>query len=137
MAEAPGSNRGENAFYVKLKKAGPHLFRPLVIGGAQPLGLESAAKVARKPAKQRVTSAADDGSYIAASQQEQSPIEFKVTGNGTVLGNLKLEAETICKGPTKPQDVKIEIAASVRTRRSRRTAPSSAWPKPLVPKNGR
>jgi hypothetical protein len=116
IAEAPGSNAGENAFYVKLKKAGRHVFRPLILGGAQPQGLESAAKVIRKPSKKRVTSAAEDGSYIAASnkEQEESPIEFKVTSNGTVLRNLDLEAETTCKGPTKPQNVTIEIAAHVK-----------------------
>jgi hypothetical protein len=116
IAEAPGSNSGENAFYVKLKKAGRHVFRPLVLGGAQPQGLESASKVVRKPTKQRVTSAAEDGSYIASTNkvQEESPIEFKVTGNGTVLRNLNLEAETTCKGPTKPQNVTVEIAAHVK-----------------------
>jgi hypothetical protein len=116
IAEAPGSNRGENAFYVKLKKAGRHVFRPLVLGGAQPQGLESVAKVVRKPAKQRVTSAADDGSYIAASnkEQEESPIEFTVGSDGTALRNLSLEAETTCKGPTKPQNVTVEIAAHVK-----------------------
>jgi hypothetical protein len=116
IAEAPGSNSGVNAFYVKLKKAGRHVFRPLVLGGTQPQGLESVAKVVRKPSKRRVTSAAEDGSYIAASakEQEESPIEFKVTSNGTVLRNLSLEAETTCKGPTKPQNVTIEIGAHVR-----------------------
>jgi hypothetical protein len=119
IAEAPGSNAGENTFYVKLKKAGRHVFRPLILGGAQPQGLESAAKVVRKPSKGRVTSAAEDGSYIAASkkEQEESPIEFKVTGNGTVLRNLNLEAETTCKGPTKPQNVTIEIGAHLRNAR--------------------
>jgi hypothetical protein len=116
VAEAPGSNRFENTFFLKLKKPGRHLFRPLVLGGAQPLGLESAVKVVRKPSKQRVTSAADDGSYIAANkkEQEESPIGFSVKGNGTVLKNLKLEAETICKGPTKAQNVTIEIAAVLK-----------------------
>jgi hypothetical protein len=115
LAEAPGSNGGENTFYVKLKKAGRHVFRPLVIGGAQPQGLESEAKVVRKPSKVRVTSAADDGPYIAASkkEQEESPIEFSVQSNGTVLKNLKLEAETTCKGPTKAQNVSIEVAAAL------------------------
>ncbi len=80
IAEAPGSNGGENAFFVKLKKPGRHVFRPLVLGGAQPQGLESVAKVVRKPTKQRVTSAADDGSYLAASgkEREEWPIEFSV-----------------------------------------------------------
>lgn len=32
IAEAPGSNGGENAFYVKMKKAGRHVFRPLILG---------------------------------------------------------------------------------------------------------
>jgi hypothetical protein len=116
LAEAPGSNHFENTFYVKLKKPGRHLFRPLVLGGAQPLGLESAVKVVRKPSKQRVTSAADDGTYIAADkkEQEESPIGFSVKSNGTVLKNLKLEAETTCKGPTKAQNVTIEVAAVLR-----------------------
>lgn len=116
IAEAPGSNGGENAFFVKLKKAGRHVFRPLVLGGAQPQGLESEAKAVRKPSKQRVTSAADDGSYLAASgkEREEWPIEFSVKSNGTVLRNLSLEAETTCKGPTKAQDVKLEVPAHLR-----------------------
>jgi hypothetical protein len=115
LAEAPGSNGGENAFYAKFKKPGRHVFRPLVIGGAQPQGLESAAKVVRKPSKVRVTSASDDGPYIAASkkEQEESPIEFSVKSNGTVLKNLKLEAETTCKGLTKAGNVTIEIPAAL------------------------
>jgi hypothetical protein len=115
VAEAPGSNSGENTFYVKLKKPGRYDFRPLVLGGAQQLGLESVAKVVRKPSKVRVTSASDDGPYVAASkkEQEESPIEFSVKGNGTVLKNLKLEAETTCKGPTKAQNVTIEVAAAL------------------------
>jgi hypothetical protein len=116
IAEAPGSNGGVNAFYVKLKKAGRHVFRPLVLGGAQPQGLESVSKVVRKPTKQRVTSAADDGNYLAASgkEKEEWPIEFSVASNGTVLRNLNVEAETTCKGPTKAQDVKLEVPAHLR-----------------------
>ncbi len=116
LAEAPGSNGGENAFFVKIKKPGRHVFRPLVLGGAQPQGLESVAKVIRKPTKQRVTSAADDGNYLAASgkEREEWPIEFSVKSNGTVLRNLNLEAETTCKGPTKAQDVKLEVPAHLR-----------------------
>ncbi len=113
IAEAPGSNSGENAFFVKPKKAGRHVYRPLVLGGAQPQGLESVSKVVRKPTKQRVTSAADDGDYLAASgkEKEEWPIEFSVKSNGTVLQNLDVEAETTCKGPTKAQDVKLEVPA--------------------------
>ncbi|HVW48147.1 MAG TPA: hypothetical protein VHA76_13890, partial [Solirubrobacterales bacterium] len=116
VAEAPGSDKGENAFFLKIRQPGRHVFRPLVIGGAQPQGLESVAKVVRKPTRQRVTSAADDGSYLAASKKEREewPIEFSVRGNGTVLRGLKLEAETTCKGPTKPQDVKLEVPAYLR-----------------------
>jgi hypothetical protein len=116
IAEGPGSDSGENTFFVKLKKPGRHAFRPLVIGGAQQLGLESATKVVRKPSKVRVTSAADDGTYIAANkkEQEESPIGFSVQSNGTVLKNVKLEAETTCSGPTKPQDVTIEVAAVLK-----------------------
>jgi hypothetical protein len=116
LAEAPGSNGGENAFFVKIKKPGRHVFRPLVLGGAQPQGLESVAKVIRKPTKRRVTSAADDGKYLAASgkEREEWPIEFSVKSNGTVLRNLNLEAETTCKGPTKAQDVKLEVPAHLR-----------------------
>jgi hypothetical protein len=112
IAEAPG-NSGENSFYVKLKKPGLHMFRPLVLGGGQPLGLELAKKAVRKPSKVRVTSATDDGAYLAANMKEREewPIEFSVQSNGTVLKNLKLEAETICKGPTKAQNVTIEVAA--------------------------
>ncbi|HXF32869.1 MAG TPA: hypothetical protein VN522_15260 [Solirubrobacterales bacterium] len=115
IAEAPGSNSGENAFFFKVKEAGHHLFRVLVlgVGGKPDLGLEPVVKVIRKPTKQRVTSAADDGAYVAASskQREEWPITFGVGGGGTVLRNVQLEAETICKGPTKAQDVTIEIPA--------------------------
>jgi hypothetical protein len=116
IAEAPGSKGGENSFFVKPQKAGRHVFRPLILSGSQPLGIESAAKVVRKPTKQRVTSAADDGPYIAAGkkEQEESPIEFSVRNGGTVLRNLTAEAETTCKGATKAQDVKIEVGAHLR-----------------------
>ena len=118
IAEAPGSNGGENAFFVKVKKAGHHLFRPLVlgVGGKPDLGLEPAVKVIRPPTKARVTSAADDGAYVAANakQREESPITFDVNGDGTMLRNVQLEAETTCKGPTKAQDVTIEIPAHLR-----------------------
>jgi len=116
VAEAPGSNGGENAFFIKAKRAGRHTFRPLVLGGVVPQGLEAVAKVVRKPTKQRVTGAAEDGNYVAASKKEREewPIEFKVTSNGTVLRNLNVEAETTCKGPTKAQDVKLEVPARLR-----------------------
>jgi hypothetical protein len=115
IAEAPGSDRGENSFFIKVKKAGHHLFRALVLGsaGKPELGLEPVAKVIRKPTKARVTSAADDGAYVAANakQREEWPITFSVNGDGTMLRNLKLEAETVCKGATKDKDVTIEIPA--------------------------
>ncbi|MDX6653827.1 MAG: hypothetical protein QOH18_528 [Solirubrobacterales bacterium] len=115
IAEAPGSNRGENAFFFKVKKAGHHLFRTLVLGaGGKPdLGLEPVAKVIRPVTKARVTSAADDGAYVAANakEREESPITFNIKGDGTMLRNVQLEAETICKGATKAQDVTIEIPA--------------------------
>jgi hypothetical protein len=115
IAEAPGSNRGENSFFIKVKQAGHHLFRALVLGaGGKPqVGLEPVAKAIRAPTKARVTSAADDGAYVAANakQREESPIAFTIKGGGTVLRNLQLEAETTCKGPTKAQDVTIEIPA--------------------------
>ncbi|HKZ13235.1 MAG TPA: hypothetical protein VJL81_05255 [Solirubrobacterales bacterium] len=118
IAEAPGSNLGENAFFFKVKKAGHHLFRALVlgVGGKPDIGLEPVVKVIRPPTKLRVTSAADDGAYVAASskQREEWPITFTVKGGGTQLRNLQLEAETICKGPTKSQDVTIEIPAHLR-----------------------
>ncbi|HTT95054.1 MAG TPA: hypothetical protein VMF55_10300 [Solirubrobacterales bacterium] len=118
VAEAPGSNQGENAFFVKVKDAGHHLFRTLVLGaGGKPdLGMEPVVKVVRPAPKQRVTSAAEDGAYVAAAakQREESPLTFTIKGGGTVLRNLKLEVETICKGPTKPQDVTIEIPAYLR-----------------------
>jgi hypothetical protein len=71
------------------------------------------SKAVRAPTKARVTSATDDGAYVAASakEREESPITFSVKGGGTVLRNLQLEAETTCKGPTKAEDVTIEIPA--------------------------
>jgi hypothetical protein len=121
IAEAPGSNGGENAFFFKMKKAGHHLFRALVlgVGGKPDLGLEPVVKVIRPPTKARVTSAGDDGGYVAANlkQREESPITFSVTGGGTQIRNVQLEAETLCKGPTKAQDVTIEIPAHLRNAR--------------------
>jgi hypothetical protein len=118
IAEAPGSNRGENFFFFKMKKAGHHQFRARVLGvaGKPELGLEPVVKVVRPPTKMRVTSAADDGAYVAANakEREESPITFSVGGGGTVLRNVELEAETICKGATKYQDVVIEIPAHLK-----------------------
>jgi hypothetical protein len=118
VAEAPGSNAGENSFYVKPAKPGRHTYRPVVTSGslAAPLALEEVSKVVRKPTKARVTSASDDGAYVAsnAAEREEWPIEMTVAGGGTVLKNLKVEAETKCKGPTKEQDVKLEIPAVLK-----------------------
>jgi hypothetical protein len=116
VAEAPGSNSGENNFYLKATKPGRHLFRPVVTGGGAPLALEAIPKVVRKPARQRVTSAADDGAYVAANagEREEWPITFSVGGGGTTLKNLKVEAETKCKGPTQSQDVMIEVPAVMK-----------------------
>jgi hypothetical protein len=118
IAEAPGSNSGENAFYVKPKKAGRHLFRPVVTSGSMvaPLPLERIAKVVRKPTVQRVTSAADDGAYVAANakEREEWPVEMTVSGGGKTLSGLKVEAETTCKGATKAENVKIEVPAVMK-----------------------
>lgn len=118
IAEAPANNAGENNFYVKFKKPGRHLLRPVVTGGglAAPLGLEPTPRVVRKPGKQRVTGAADDGAYVAANMKEREewPITFSVGNNGGTLKNLKVEAETICAGPTKAQNVKIEVPALLK-----------------------
>ena len=116
IAEAPGNKAGENSFFFKPTKSGLHRFRPLVVVPGRPsLALEEETKAVRKVTKQRVTSGNDDGAYIAANgkEAEESPIEFTVGGNGTILRNLTLEAETTCKGPTKAQDVHIEVAARI------------------------
>jgi hypothetical protein len=121
IGEAAGSNSGENAFYVKFKKAGRHLVRPVVKSGSMvaPLFLEQIPKGVRKPTKQRVTSAADDGAYVAANgkEREEWPITFSVGKNGGTLTNLRAEAETTCKGPTREQDVKIEVSALLKSAR--------------------
>ncbi|HEX4308110.1 MAG TPA: hypothetical protein VHZ54_18885 [Solirubrobacterales bacterium] len=118
IAEAPGSNSGENAFYAKFKNPGRHIFRPVVTSGsmAGPLILERITKVVRKPTKARVTSAADDGAYVAANgkEREEWPITFSVSKNGGTLSSLSVEAETTCKGPTKAQDVKLEVPALLK-----------------------
>jgi hypothetical protein len=116
IAEAPGNNKGENFFFFKPKQAGHHLFRALVIGGGPGLGLEPETKAIRKPTKVRVTSAADDGAYLAANakEREESPITFGVKGDGSSLWNLSAEAEVTCKGPDKYQDVKIEVGAVLK-----------------------
>jgi hypothetical protein len=116
IAEAPGNKAGENTFFFKPKKSGLHRFRPLVVAPGHPaLPLEEETKAVRKVTKQRVTSADDDGAYIAANEKEaeESPIGFTVSGNGAILRNLTAEAETTCKGPTKAQDVHIEVAARI------------------------
>jgi hypothetical protein len=118
IAEAPGSNSGENAFYAKFEKTGRHIFRPVVTSGsmAGPLVLERITKVVRKPTKARVTSAADDGAYVAANgkEREEWPIAFSISKNGGALSNLSVEAETTCKGATKAQDVKLEVPALLK-----------------------
>jgi hypothetical protein len=116
IAEAPGNTAGENTFFFKPKKSGRFKFRPLVIWAGPQLGLESETKAVRKPTKTRVTSAADDGNYLAASMKEREewPITLSVRNGGTVLRNLSAEAETTCKGPTKAQDVKLEVGAFLR-----------------------
>ena len=116
IAEAPGKKSGENAFFFKPKKPGYHLFRPLVVTSGHPaLGLEPETKTVRAVTKQRVTSAADDGAYVAANKKEaeESPVDFTVASNGGVLRNLTTEAETTCKGPTKAKNVHIEVAARI------------------------
>jgi hypothetical protein len=116
IAEAPGNKAGENSFFIKPTKPGRHSFRPLVFAPGHPaLALEEETKAVRKVTKQRVTSGDDDGAYIAANakEAEESPIEFTVGNNGTILRNLTLEAETTCKGPTKAQDVHIEVPARI------------------------
>jgi hypothetical protein len=116
IAEAPGNAAGENTFFFKPKKAGRFKYRPLVIWAGPELGLESEAKAVRKPTKSRVTSAADDGNYLAANdkEREESPITLSVADGGTVLKNLSAEAETTCAGPTKAQNVTIEVGAFLR-----------------------
>jgi hypothetical protein len=116
IAEAPGNKAGENSFFIKPAKAGLHRYRPLVVVPGRPgLALEEETKAVRKVTKQRVTSGNDDGAYIAANakEAEESPIDFTVGGNGTILRNLTAEAETTCKGPTKAQDVHIEVGARI------------------------
>jgi hypothetical protein len=103
---------------VKLKKPGRHLFRPVVTSGsmAGPLPLEPVSKVVRNPSEARVTSADDDGAYVAANakEREEWPVEMSISGGGTTLKNLKVEAETTCKGPTKAQNVKLEVPAVLK-----------------------
>ncbi len=118
IAEAPGSESGENAFYAKFKKPGRHIFRPVVTSGsmAAPLVLERITKVVRKPTKARVTSTADDGAYVAANakEREEWPIAFSVSKSGGTLSNLSVEAETTCKGPTKETNVHLEVPALLK-----------------------
>lgn len=113
VAEAPGSNRGENYFFVKPTRAGHHLFRVYVPTSNPGLGLEPTVKVVRPLTKARVTGSGDDGPYVAANQKEseESPVLFSVLDGGRLLRNLTLEVETVCKGATKAQNVTIEIPA--------------------------
>jgi hypothetical protein len=113
LAEAPGSDKGENSFFIKIKEAGHHLFRAYVPSSSPALGLEPVAKAIRPVTKARVTGPADDGAYVAASEaaREESPVAFGVSNGGRLLRNMTAEIEVICKGQTKAKDVTIEIPA--------------------------
>jgi hypothetical protein len=113
-AEEPGTEAGENAFYLTLG-GGHQLLRPTLIGVGVVLPLEEKAKTVRKAKKPRTPVAT--GPWVSAlkSDQEEFALTFKVTKGGTVLQGLSASMEAVCKGPTKAQNVTIEASSTVKS----------------------
>ena len=114
LAEEPGSEAGENSFFIKLG-AGHRLLRPVVVGTGVVLPLEEKAKVVRRPnARPRVSVADGEWTYALKSEREEFPLTFRVTNEGTILRNLRASVEAICK-PASGQKVTIEATSSVKS----------------------
>jgi hypothetical protein len=113
IAEEPGTELGENAFFVKLG-GGHRLLRPVVVGTGVSLVLEEKAKTVRKAKKPRVPVATGSWVYALKPEREEFPLEFKVTKGGTVLRGLTASVEAICKGPNK-EKVTIEATSTVKS----------------------
>ncbi len=100
VATELGTSSGENSFYVTLG-AGRKVLRTVVVGtpGAE-LALEPFVKFVRKRTKGS-SAAIPTGEWIVAgkTEQEESPLTFKVTNGGTELRGLATETEASCSQP--------------------------------------
>jgi hypothetical protein len=115
MAEEPGTEAGENSFYVTLG-AGHRLLRPVVIGTGVTLTLEEKAKTVRRAKKgPRTPVATGKWTYALKPERKSFPLTFRVTNGGTMLRGLTASVEAICKGPAKGQKTTIEASSSVKS----------------------
>lgn len=114
IAEEPGSQLGENDFYVTLG-AGHKLLRPVVIGNGVTMPLEEKAKTVRR-ARKAAAAAVATGEWVSAleAEREEFPLSFRVTQGGTVLSGLSAQVGAICVGPNKEKTV-IEASSSVKS----------------------
>lgn len=118
IGEEPGTELGENSFFVKLG-AGHKLLRPVLIGVGVTLALEEKAKTVRKVKKGTPTGVkTGEWVYSLKSEREEFPLSFRVTDNGTMLRGLTASLEAICKNPAdKQQKTTIESTSSVKAAR--------------------
>jgi hypothetical protein len=126
IATELGTSSGENTFYVKLG-AGHKLLRPVVVGtpGTE-LGLEALGKTVRKRSKGGGASAIPTGEWtvVGKTEQEEAPVTFKVTKNGTELRGLATETEASCAQPMLtpepwPPPPRVSTAANSRVKSAR------------------
>jgi hypothetical protein len=115
IAEEPGTDTGENSFFVTLG-AGHKLLRPVAVGTGVVLPLEEKAKTVRKAKKgPRTPVATGDWVYALKPEREEFPLTFRVTDDGTMLRGLTASVEAICKGPAKDQKATIEATSAVKS----------------------
>jgi hypothetical protein len=117
LAEEPGSESGENTFFVKLG-SGHQLLRPYVVGNGVALSLEAKSKTVRK-AKRTGAVVVSGGEYLDAVKEERKtlPLSFSVNRDGTELRGLSASVNAVCLAPTAAQNVTIEAKSSVQSAR--------------------
>ncbi len=118
IGEEPGTELGENRFFVKLG-AGHKLLRPVLIGVGVTLPLEEKAKTVRKARKGAATGIkTGEWVYALKSEREEFPLSFRVTNNGTMLRGLTAAMEATCTNPAdKRLKTTIEASSSVKEAR--------------------
>ena len=115
IGEEPGTEFGENSFFIKLG-VGHKLLRPVLIGVGVTLPLEQKAKTVRKVKKGTPTGVkTGEWVYSLKPEREEFPLSFRVTNNGTMLRGLTASVEAICNNPAdKTQKTTIESTSSVK-----------------------
>lgn len=115
LSEEPGTESGENSFFITLG-AGHRLLRPVLVGTGVTLPLEEKAKTIRRVRKGTARIPIQTGNYAYAlkSQREEFPLSFRVTQGGTMLTGFRAAVEAVCRGPNK-EKVTREAASSVRS----------------------